>query len=107
MVDKNSSLNIAPHTWNAYTQNLNTRIVLSNCNFTLNKLSKDVNTQEGYKSFEKGRGAVVYHIMFQGTHMFKDNTGSVLYTTSSEIEFAEQSSLVCTNNTGFQRGAIT
>ena len=104
-----SALDIAPQVWKAYIQNNKMKIIFSDCNFAFNKLTKDMNTQERYKSFEKGRGtffAVGYCIVFQGTNVFQDNTGSAMCLTSSELEFAEQSSLACTNNTGFQGGAI-
>ena len=104
-----SAIDIAPQIWNAYNHDFKTKIIFSDCNFTSNTLTDDVNTQKRYISFEKGRGTVLavgYHILLEGTNIFKDNTGSAMYLTSSKIEFAEQSSLIFTNNTGFQGGAI-
>ena len=100
---------IGPLFWRSYVHDRKTKIVLSNCNFTSNRLINNITTMESNKSYRRGAGILFsfgYHIVLEGTVIFHGNGATAMYLTYTDVEFSSNVNAAFSENKGFQGGAI-
>ena len=104
-----AALAISHLIWSSSCFDRYTQISFSDCTFKSNHLTGRVHSTERYVSQGRGKGtftAVGYHLYFDGSITFHNNTDSAMYLTSTHIEFKQGSRVIFDSNSGFEGGAI-
>ena len=100
---------IAPQIWRSYVHDQKTKIVLSDCTFTSNRLIDNITSMERNKSYHRGAGilfSVGYYIVLKNTITFHDNGATAMYLIYAEVEFSSDVNATFSENKGFRGGAI-
>ncbi|XP_064402257.1 uncharacterized protein LOC135348049 [Halichondria panicea] len=106
-----SAIDIAPHVWEVLSSGFLPIPTFHNCEFRSNSAGPvEFFPGNGYTEYVNGRGAMMltkFNVTFSGSIVFRDNSGTAIYLSSSTIVTRPQSVCDFTGNSGFQGGAIS